>query len=264
MSRPVSVASSHLHSGHSVARTVAALATAAALTIVSACGHEPTQPDEDEARAMASGDADRLSLAGDPMLMLKETAASFWNGRVVAFQNSQRNSANQEVCLDIPWGVASVNQDVNYFPCHYGPAQQFVITAWSADTLGNSWVMIRPVSSNAVCLDVRGGGTQGGEHMQLFTCKVRNSLAANNQTFKLPRAKNDSTALGVFRSVICTRGDSTLVIEAPLPMAVTSFAQQGKIAPPASNYNQQWYVKDIQSGHLLRTANAAGQSQATC
>lgn len=66
------------------------------------------------------------------------TGGSVWNGRIVSFMSPQSNSVGQAVCLDIPWGVAFSSQDVNYFPCRFGPAQQFVLTAWDAPTGGDA------------------------------------------------------------------------------------------------------------------------------
>jgi hypothetical protein len=220
--------------------------------VVGACGKDVTEPE-----------AVRSMVAGNSASLTRQSGSSFWNGRVVAFMNLRPNSANQAVCLDIPWGVASVNQDVNYFPCHFDRAQQFVLTAWDADTLGNVWVMIRPVNGSSVCLDMRGGTTNGGEHLQLFTCKTPNSVGSGNQTFKLPRAMGDE-GVGTFISVVCPRAGSNLVLEAPLPMTTSSFVQQAAIAAAGSTSNQWWSIMDIQTGHFLRSANPVGQINRSC
>jgi hypothetical protein len=251
MSRQLSVASSHLRHGRSVARTLRAVAVAAGLTLVAGCATDLTAPDD--ARPTVAGAKAFLAIGG----------AQTWNGRIVSFMNLRPNSANpgQAVCLDIPWGVAFSGQDVNYFPCHFGPAQQFVLTAWDAPN-GGSWVMIRPVSSSAVCFDMRGGTINGGEHLQLFTCKVQNGPGSANQTFKLPPAMAAPMGGGLLITTVCPQaGYPNLAVEMPLPAAVSSFVQQLGWTGAS---NQLWMIRDVQTGAFFRTADAAGSIWRTC
>jgi hypothetical protein len=249
MSRQLSVASSHLRHGRSVARTLRAVAVAAGLTLVAGCTTDLTAPDD--ARPTVAGATASLAIGG----------AQTWNGRIVSFMNARPNSAGQAVCLDIPWGVAFSGQDVNYYPCHSGPAQQFVITAWDAPN-GGSWAMIRPVSSSAVCFDMRGGTINGGEHLQLFTCKAPNSAGSGNQIFKLPPAMPAPMGGGLLITTICPQaGYPNFALEMPLPAAVSSFVQQLRLN---GGSNQWWMIKDIQTNQFFRTADAAGSIWRTC
>jgi hypothetical protein len=249
MSRAVSVAVSHPRDGRSVVRTLGALVVALGLTLVVGCSEDLTEPTETR------------RTAADAKPLLSMTGASVWNGRVVSLMSMRTNTSNQAVCMDIPWGVAFSGQDVNYFPCHFGPAQQFVLTAWDAPN-GGSWVMIRPVSSNAVCFDMRGGTTNGGERLQLFNCKPQNGAGSGNQTFKLPPAFAAPSGQGTLITTICPQaGYPNLALEVPLPVASSSFVRQAGLT---AAINQLWMIRDVQTGQFFRAADPAGSIWRAC
>lgn len=226
------------HVAHlSNARTLAVFAMTTALSVaVSACGREVTEPTDVRPKANARPAA------------LAVTGSAVWNGHTVAIESQQRNSAGQTVCLDIPWGIAFSGQDVNYYPCHYGPAQQFVLSAWDAG-FGESWVVIKPVSSSSVCFDIRGGTTLGSEHLQLFTCKSLSSASANNQIFLLPAANSPSAVGTALVSTICVAaGYPNFVLDVPLPTTTTSYVQQYRLN---RGQNQLWRFKDLTTGQYF-------------
>lgn len=257
MSRPV-VALSQLREGRSVTRTLGAIA---ALTLVVGCSQDVTEP------APARPTATAKPLAGlVPAVPFGPTGpigpVSVWDGHTVNIANVQPNSANNMVCLDIPWGEAFSGQVVNYFQCHTGTAQQFTITAWLHPTADSgSWAMIRPVSNSSVCLDMRGATTNGGEHLQLLACKAPNSAGVNSQIFRLPPAKLSGTAL--LLTTICPKAQPAtgkLALELPLPLAASSFVQQGTLIPDSVRTRQLWMIKDVPSNNYFQSANGAGMT----
>jgi hypothetical protein len=228
-----------------IARTLGALAVATTLTFVlTACARDLTDP------TVARTKVDNAK----PAFNLTGTAA--WNGSTVSIESAQPNSSGQTVCLDIPGGVAVANQNVNYYPCHYGPNQRFVLSATDAG-FGESWVMVSSQLNPSLCLDIRWGTTNGGEALQLFPCKGFNP-GAGNQTFLLPAAiAPGSMPMGqVLVTTVCVmNGYPNLVLDVPLPAGVSGQVQQFKLN---HGQNQLWRFKDTSlgaNGDYFRTSS---------
>jgi hypothetical protein len=223
------------------------LAAAAALTAsLTACTRDVTEPA-----------VDRHAAPGTKSASLFSGSSFVWAGSIVAIESRQLNSAGQTVCLDIPFGNAYSGQNVNYYPCHYGPSQQFRISGWDAG-YGMSWVTITPASNPNVCFDIRGGTTFGGEHLQLFTCKALGGASAQNQIFLIPDLAVD-TGWPLTTTICVSNGYPNLVLDVPLPTTVSSYVQQFQLNGGA---NQLWRFRNVSSGTYVQ--GASGYAHAGC
>ena len=222
------------------AHIVAALAAVMALPVMLAgCSRYETEPTSQ--RPAVAGAKAAFTLTGSAAL----------NGHTVAIESQQLNSSGQSVCLDIPYGNAYSTQDVNYYPCHYGPSQQFVLAAWDAG-FGESWVQVRPVSNSSVCFDIRGGTTFGGEHLQLYTCKALSGASAENQIFLLPPVNSPGAGTALAGTICVEAGYPKLALDVPLPASFSSYVQQFQFN---GGRNQLWRLRDIQAGQYFASTD---------
>lgn len=76
-------------------------------------------------------------------------------------------------CVDVPGGSSQSGRDMQLFPCHGGPAQQF-----TREFLGNGFQRIRP-AVNSLCLDIEYGDV-AGRRLQQYGCH-----GGANQQFQL-------------------------------------------------------------------------------
>lgn len=77
------------------------------------------------------------------------------------------------MCLDLPGGSSAVGQDLQIFPCHGGPNQQFLVRSTATG------MEILPDRTRQ-CLDIEWGDNVVGRRLQQFTCH-----GGRNQRFAL-------------------------------------------------------------------------------
>ena len=113
-------------------------------------------------------------------------------------------------------------------------------------------VVFKSVLNPNLCLDVRGGTANGGEHLQLFNCHY-----GANQRFAVPFATPYGSGHAVAGNICTMVSNRSMVLDIPLPLSSAMYVQQyPKYADPAGtgHRNQVWNFWDVEKRDFTQAA----------
>ena len=108
---------------------------------------------------------------------------------MVAIQSAHGNANGQHMCIDRPNGSTTTHTQLQSYPCHYGPAQTWLIRALSYK--GARYWQYEAAHFDAAggvvrsgkCIDVPGNSANVGAIFQLYPCKTTSDPEPRNQLF---------------------------------------------------------------------------------